>query len=837
MVHSRCFADLRALFACLVMCAAVCLPAVPAAAQGTDGMFPAPITTLELADYFLRLNASPEQQQAIMRAHDRYQAEFRRLRETDLQRVMDQMMQLQQPLMPDPRDVAAMARAMESGGQQIVRVDNRFFDEVQSLLAPSQGVRMARIRQARERVRAVSGSFDMMMNGIEGLELETTLRRRGIDPAAAGNEAIDAILDTYERRLTMEVTKLAKLAGSFMFDIVEVLEAAGIEPGTNLMEDPEQMTRLMEASQSFMADRMHGQQQAVRDMRALAMVAAGQISSMMDPVDAAGIRRAIIGEIHSELNWGFIAYMGNTDFLWNVERMAANLDEDAKQRVLGMTARIGPRIDRMIDQALEVISERDSSVNMFEFDAETWQAFHDRINAIQKQAQELYGELAVLLDEIDKEAEAGTSWRIRLSRMTSGGAESPEIVEVAATDADSVADESRHWGGDWAIPQRMGRIDVRHLSTLLSMDEGEASILDQLHADYIEAYQAIEPVASVRSMSSRLWAADAQSGEGPLDEDGINRLRTERRRAVDAVRAVDEAFLESVSVMAGTPERDPLIAAFRDARLLTLYMRGPHIWISPAQQESQEWQVNPMMLVLRDRTMHADERTSVAEHFLKTSGSMVDIARRQFEAGLDAQYRQDRWHIRQRSGEAGAVDYNVMRRELAGPVATMTGLRGELMTLNANMIEAICADLSPDSADRIRGEYRRRAYPNIYAGFLDVEPFIRRALALHDLSGAKREAIQELLATFKPRLDQFSDEMLEITRAYATQRGSTANAASDDQMNEWRSYAEFNRSIERLRHDRNELIYRSLLELRAQLTPDQIASVGPMPDLAALVGQ
>src|SRR5688572_3305899 len=55
-----------------------------AAAQGTFGMLPDPIGTVELMKYADRLNLSAQQRSAFQSMHDQYKQEFRTLRDGEI---------------------------------------------------------------------------------------------------------------------------------------------------------------------------------------------------------------------------------------------------------------------------------------------------------------------------------------------------------------------------------------------------------------------------------------------------------------------------------------------------------------------------------------------------------------------------------------------------------------------------------------------------------------------------------------------------------------------------------------------------------------------------------
>lgn len=135
-----------------------------AAAQGTQGSLPDPISTRELMRYADRLDLSAEQRHALESLHDEYKRDFRTLREGEIATFLDEMRSMQSiGGMPKRETMEAFFKRMEQLEAKIKRRDNRLFDRLQTLLTEEQSAMLPRVRLARERQRYRSQQMMAMM--------------------------------------------------------------------------------------------------------------------------------------------------------------------------------------------------------------------------------------------------------------------------------------------------------------------------------------------------------------------------------------------------------------------------------------------------------------------------------------------------------------------------------------------------------------------------------------------------------------------------------------------------------------------------------------------------
>jgi hypothetical protein len=218
----------------LVLCVFILVAAASsgrALAQGTSGTLPDPINTRELMRYADRLWLSEEQRRAIEAIHDEYRAEFRILREGEIQKFMERTRALQAAMIPRRQDMEVFITEMERINARIRMVDDKLFSRMEPILTEEQLARLPRVRMARERVRLKAQN---MMGGGVGVDLSEIVL--DLDLAASERRLIDSTLAAYEARLTRWARDNVAQAMGMFAPIYDILEEHGITRET--MENP-----------------------------------------------------------------------------------------------------------------------------------------------------------------------------------------------------------------------------------------------------------------------------------------------------------------------------------------------------------------------------------------------------------------------------------------------------------------------------------------------------------------------------------------------------------------------------------------------------------------------
>src|SRR5262245_4957027 len=212
-------------FAALLTCL---LMAPRAAAQGTMGTVPDPISARDLTHYADRLGLSPQQRQALETLHDQYREEFRALREGDIEKYLAESRGMGGfAMMRDLQAIEKELKTLDGILGRIKTLDNRLFDQVQTILTEDQLTLMQGVRQARERTRYRSGMG--RLTSMFNQSVSTDLSEMVADLTLTQDEraAVAPAMTQYEASLTTASRKLHEGAATMMLDAMKKLAEQG----------------------------------------------------------------------------------------------------------------------------------------------------------------------------------------------------------------------------------------------------------------------------------------------------------------------------------------------------------------------------------------------------------------------------------------------------------------------------------------------------------------------------------------------------------------------------------------------------------------------------------
>jgi hypothetical protein len=185
-------------------------------------------------------------------------------------------------------------------------------------------------------------------------------------------------------------------------------------------------------------------------------------------------------------------------------------------------------------------------------------------------------------------------------------------------------------------------------------------------------------------------------------------------------------------------------------------------------------------------------------------------------------------------GEGQSFDvqeYQRLYREHAEPAQRrLHAAAGVVQRLNQEGLESVAALLPEAEGHRLRRSYRQQAFPEVYNDPTAVETHLGRARDLGDLSSEQRRRLDELAGEYVPAYSGLCDAMIERARL-SPGMGRGMDGA------DWARVQEHQEALARLRFDRSELNGRAVAKLRSILSPQQVARVGPLPDVSVTQGQ
>jgi hypothetical protein len=240
-------------------------------------------------------------------------------------------------------------------------------------------------------------------------------------------------------------------------------------------------------------------------------------------------------------------------------------------------------LSRLGEQAMDAIDEHRKKQNIFDFDGEARQKFQEQLTSLREKRTTLNDNTLDSLRSALGGPESELVARIE-KRLKEGGASQPQIstdavmvvggpagagaaVSVrrfegrAAVDADAAADPF--------VPSAISKRDLEIYARQLGVSAEERTVLDALHEDYREQYQALEgdggAIKAVREAERGMWSVGPTGQVSPQDPKAIDDLYALRKKATDSVTELDRQFFEDVSVTLGD-EKTAIIERLRSAR-------------------------------------------------------------------------------------------------------------------------------------------------------------------------------------------------------------------------------------------------------------------------------
>jgi hypothetical protein len=145
--------------------------------------------------------------------------------------------------------------------------------------------------------------------------------------------------------------------------------------------------------------------------------------------------------------------------------------------------------------------------------------------------------------------------------------------------------------------------------------------------------------------------------------------------------------------------------------------------------------------------------------------------------------------------------------------------------VNRRYIREIEAQLSPESAAKVSDEFRREAYPQVYAQQRWGLRALEAAMAFEDLNSSQKQSIEAIRESYLRDLSTINE------RAEKAVDESSMQAFDLNRMMQGGWMGGNNEAMQRLRNDRRELDDRADKSLRDVLTEDQVARLPARPAL------
>jgi adenylyltransferase/sulfurtransferase len=390
------------------------------------------------------------------------------------------------------------------------------------------------------------------------------------------------------------------------------------------------------------------------------------------------------------------------------------------------------------------------------------------------------------------------------------------------------------------FPGPMTTRDLEHAARRLGLDETARAIADTMHADYLEAYRALDAGADralLRRLRAELWSPDPETGAPrPPAPDRIARIYTLHRAALAAIGHADASLFENLQALAGADDAGDAVTMerLRLGRRREVHRAGTashaggdaHGYLRTLVYDEtlSEADVDVPRL-LRDIDGAGADRQAIdlilLEHERIVTPLVVESAewRLRCEEALQVLAADRTTRSRATDARGRPVPrYGARYHELmTGPARSFGALRRDLVAHNRAALRRLEEALPPEAAHALADGYARASFPGAFNDTHALGTTLAAALSFPDLGGSRRSSIENLAAEYTPAWYELSRRMAEAHHAADP---------GDSRWDHWTERAERQRRVDRIRRERDDLNHRTRLQLRALLLPEQAARLG-----------
>jgi hypothetical protein len=801
----------------------------PAAGQGTMGMLPDPITTRDLTQYADRLGLDTSQRLAMEPIHDEYKTEFRKLRDDEIADFLEDMRSWQgMGGMPQREVVESFLKEMEGLLAKIKKLDNRLFDRLLPVLSEGQQPLLARVRLARERQRYLAQQM-MAMTG-PTVDLSEILLAIDLPPDLLAE--VDPVVVLYERRLTTTMRQVSKASTRMFLDMFDAFEALGYGGMTEEeLADPEVMTRMMEDMQQIWSEIAGTITESAAKIAQLNRKTYRRVAAFLPPETARDFRERYYRRAYPELSFMFA--MGRREwFERTIERN--DLSDEQREALTATMDGFSQRLDLMVDNAVKLVEAQRETMSPFAFDQEAMQDYQQQLSKIQAKARELMTTTMGTLQEIvGAESVPGLVEDAQQEALALAGVEGVVASQNGQdargdAEAEDAGDRMRRGAGriDQWVPGPISRREIARYADKLDLDDEKRSELQELHADYVQQFNAIDAIVELPAANQSLWQYDPTTGTTlPPTAEALEKVDRLRRKAIEEITRLERSFFDDVQALV-SDEHTQTVTRLQTRRQRQTYNTDAARRYGYGFGRSAEGGIDLVDLV-EDRALEDDDLQRIDSILMGYEELATDLFRRRFEAQLAFQQATQKWSSEAQAlqGDPGAaLDYARRYEEIVGDASKKLDVAARgVAKLNRQTMKALIDTLPEAAGGSIRRAYDRKAFPSVYNDPVSVDRQLTGALKLDDLTDEQREHLDGLAAAYRPEYERLCQAMVENV--------------DRDQMNpmnfdpaRMQEYQKREEQLQKLRFDRNELCYRAINRLKAVLSPEQIERIGGLPE-------
>lgn len=860
----------RGLIALTLLCAALFITR-NAAAQGTSGTVPDPISARELENYCDRLHLSDQQLQAVQAFHDAYRAEFTALREGDIEKLLKETRSLQGmgfAALQQRAEVEKSLKALDQVMDKIRAVDNRLFDQVQTVLTEEQITQMPRVRQARERKRYQSGLTRMasMMNPAVQIDLSDVISDMDLPPAAV--QTLDPMLVQYENSLTSAARKMHEASTNMIMDMLDKLADLGINEES--MRDPQRGAQMWTSIRDVWGELNTKLQEKAAAISELNRKTVRNFGAVLPEDSAHKLHDEYYQRAYREATGGSNATGRSfTDAL-----KLDDLSSEQRQTITAMSAEYRSSSDRLTDEAADLIDENRRTRTFFDFNSDRQREYQEKLVKLQEKRTTLSSttvanlkaalgpELSERLDQQLAKAESGDAQTVETRIATAGG---PGMGQIAVTRSSIALSSDASPNADPFLPGPITGRSAELFAKQLNFTGDNKVIYDSLFEDYKERWETIQKsdIQPVLDASAALWTVNGPGGQvtAPTAE-AVENIFDLRKKALQAILQMDSSFFDDVKTTLLSDEDDAALQRVRQARLREVYNRGPGMGDMFANfgprgpgsgggprggggggggdrpsggggprsfgffGSSSEESSLDLTVIIEGITLEPEQRNAVDPALKEYETAVTEAFRKQYEASLRMQQAMDKAMAQSMQVNADGTRTTQMgagfREAMEGDGRASRETRRDLANLNRTSRDKIAALLPPSAQLEFKQAYNKKAFGWVYRDAQAAGPHLTAAMELDDLSPQQRSTVSDLSTEYRCAYDTLCEKMVDL------QAGApdTSGPPAPGEVRDWQAMQDRQRELEKLTFDRNDLSDKTVSRLKVVLTDEQVQRLG-----------
>ena len=804
--HERVELTCRSIFAVLLIAIFVLLLSSDrVCAQGLP-MVPDPINSRDLMDYADRLTLSRQQKLAILPMHDAYFKRFARLRERDIQKIQDDLLELIASINPmalaiPPReDIEALVRQYDLILEKIQTVDRRLFNDIRTILTDEQMLLVDLVRRARERslyrqvTLEVGGEFN------PGAAIDLSEMVRDLDLTTSVKAMVDPMMRSYESALLEGVRDLHREMKGIVTIVLDTIDDLGLRD-MSFLEMGERFNdeAFQESIRGIFNEASRPFQKATSEISRLNLDTYRKLVKVLAPDQKHELRNGYFRKAYPR---SIRKMRGTQEWFRRIEKLAGPTDTQ-RAEIRQLQEIFNTRNEPVILEIAGLIEDSRRYRTMLQLEDEGNSRQEDKIRNLMERREQITKTTRQTIDAI-----LGPELVARLGDTPTD--QQLEREDFRKQYGDDVDQRIEGFGGvvtsyKKVDPPRFQPIPPRRVdeyAATLKLDASQRSILDSLYDDYRISFDAL--LAPPDAPEANPSAAEEEPDENRVAlEKAKSRIET-----FISIQDLDATFIANLGLVLEGDQSEVAIERFHLKRRREISLSS----LSRPSRFNSDFNETLIDLthLLDDISLSdIDRRTTEAplQEYEQKSVVMLELLS-EVTMELERMYALRDVIKRERPTAAKALEPRMQKSYDALRETNKT-----LMTINRTHLAKLQEKLSEDARWRFARRYNEQAYPEIYRDDRSAEKLIDSALQLDDLTSSQREGILHLAAAFRDRYYGLSQEMVDIVRQRPDQVFNGA-IPIDMILRELHN--------EKLKYERNETSERTRTRIELLLSEEQM---------------